>query len=80
MMNAHEERSQQSGTASLKHLVQERLMKTRELIFRRRQRERLEYDRRRAAEQPRDLDARELVARCPSCGHVLDRAVVDTNS
>ena len=80
MMTTRDTRSNQPQTLSLQQLEQERLTRTRAQIFRRRERERLEYDRRRAAEQPRDPDERVLIARCPTCGDVLERTVIHTNN
>lgn len=80
MLTRRDIRAQQSQTMSLQQLEQERLMRTRAQIFRRRERERLEYDRCRAAERPRDPDERVIVSRCPTCGDVLDRTVIHTDN
>ena len=72
MKNRSAARSAGRAVSFLQQQEQERLTKMREQIFRRHEWERLEHDRRRVATHLEKQGARVVVARCPTCGELLE--------
>jgi hypothetical protein len=72
MSNVHNERKDLASTLDLT-MEQVSSQKTRQYLFRRRQRELLEKTRRRLAEETSEPGEKEMFMRCPKCGEALGR-------